>query len=148
MLDLSLAIAHHLLIFGLAAILAMTAALVRPQMTSEQLARVARIDTGYGLIAGLIIVVGVLRVIYGGKGWLFYSSNPFFWAKIAAFVLVGLLSIGPTIAFLRWRKAERQGGELPAPDQIARVRRLILAQLVVFAFIPIFAAAMARGIGL
>ena len=148
MLDLTLAIAHHLAIFGLAAILATEATLVRRGMDVDDVRRVAAIDAWYGLAAGLIIVVGVARVVYGGKGWLFYVSSPFFWAKMAAFAVVGLLSIVPTIAFLRWRRAQKQGGPAPTEGEIANVRRLIVAQLIVFAFIPVFAAMMARGVGL
>ncbi|TIL74004.1 MAG: DUF2214 family protein, partial [Mesorhizobium sp.] len=50
----------------------------------------------------LIIVVGIGRVIYGLKGWEFYVYNWVFWAKMAAFVAVGLLSIIPTVRFASW----------------------------------------------
>jgi putative membrane protein len=36
----------------------------------------------------------------------------------------------------------------PPADQIAKTRRALLLELMVFALIPIFAAAMARGYGL
>ena len=53
------------------------------------------------VLAMLIIVVGVGRVLFGLKGWEFYVYNWAFWAKMAAFALVGLLSIQPTIRLHR-----------------------------------------------
>jgi putative membrane protein len=49
-------------------------------------------------------VVGFSRAIYAAKGWAYHETNGFFWAKIAAFVAVGLLSIIPTIQIIRWRR--------------------------------------------
>ena len=72
----------------------------------------------------------------------------FFWAKIAAFVAVALLSIVPTIQIIRWRRAlTADAAVLPAAPDIAGVRRFMWAEVVFFAFIPAFAAAMARGYG-
>src|SRR3546814_6435007 len=34
--------------------------------------------------------------------------NPWFHAKIGLFIIIGLCSIPPTLAFLRWRKQARQ----------------------------------------
>jgi putative membrane protein len=72
----------------------------------------------------------------------------FFWAKLGAFAAVGLLSIMPTVEFIRWRKAI--SGNLPfspAPHGIRNVRRVLFAEAILFALIPAFAAAMARGYG-
>ena len=38
-------------------------------------------------------------------------------------------------------------GALPLPEKIALMRRFIWAEVVIFALIPVFAAAMARGLG-
>jgi putative membrane protein len=62
---------------------------------------------------------------------------------------VGLLSIQPTIAILKWRKAAAADPAFaPSDAEVAKVRKVMLAELLVFALIPIFAAAMARGYGL
>jgi putative membrane protein len=77
-----------------------------------------------------------------------YQTNGFFWAKIAAFVAVALLSIIPTIQIIRWRRAlKADAAFLPAAPDIAGVRRFLWAKAAFFAFIPTFAAAMARGYG-
>jgi putative membrane protein len=137
---------HHLLIFLLAGILAFEVGVIRLSMKGEDVLRVARVDTWYGILAGAILVVGFLRAIYAAKGWAHYEVNGFFWAKIAAFALVGLLSIIPTIQIIRWRRALKDAAFLPAAPDITRVRRYLWAEVVFFAFIPVFAAAMARGL--
>jgi putative membrane protein len=145
MVDLSLAILHHVLIFALAAVIASEATLVRPGMSGPEVRRVASIDRAYGALASLIIVVGVCRVVFGAKGWDYYVVNPWFWAKMITFGMVGLLSIRPTLAFLGWRKAQTSNpAALPPPAELAGVRRLVLAQAGLFLLIPAFAAAMAR----
>lgn len=148
MLDLVLAIGHHLLIFALAAILTTEVVLVRPGMTGDDLRRVAAVDLWYGLVAGLIIAVGVARLAFAAKGWAFYAHNPWFHAKMAAFLAVGLLSVYPTISYLKWNRARKAGGPAPSDTALRLVRRLVLAQAAAFAFIPVFAAAMARNLSL
>ncbi len=149
MLDLVLAILHHLLILSLAGLLTAGFVLVRPGVTGAGLKTLGGIDASYGGTAVLILVVGFCRVFLGAKGSAFYLENPVFWAKIAAFGVVGLLSIAPTIAILKWRKqAKVDPAFAPSDAEVAKVRKVMLAELLVFALIPIFAAAMARGYGL
>jgi putative membrane protein len=146
--DLTLAIAHHLLIFLLAGILAFEIGVIRLSMKREDIVRVERVDTWYGILAAAIIVVGFSRAIFAAKGWAYYSVNMFFWAKMAAFAAVGLLSIAPTIRIIRWRRALKQNaGFAPAAPDIHNVRRYLWVEAAFFAFIPAFAAAMARGYG-
>ena len=147
MTDLLLAILHHLLIFLLAAILAAEWVLVRPGLSGGGLKLLANIDGAYGGVALAIIVIGAGRVYFGLKGWEFYVFNPLFWAKMGAFVTVGLLSIRPTTRIIAWRKSSDNDAHRVAADEILAVRPWIKAEIAVFALIPIFAAAMARGIG-
>jgi len=143
MLDLTLACLHHLLIFSVFAALLAEFLLLRPGIDAAALGRVARIDLLYGIQATLVLIVGLLRAIYAGKGWAYYSHNGFFWAKLATFVIIGLLSIPPTLAFMRWRRS----GRLPDDTAVRAVRRLMHYELALFVLLPIFAAAMARGYG-
>src|ERR1700760_4904763 len=101
--DLLFAIGHHLLIFALAGIIAYEFAVERATMTATDIKRVGAVDLWYGVLAGLILIVGFARANYAAKGWAYYSHNHFFWAKIGTFALVGILSIWPTIQFIRWR---------------------------------------------
>jgi putative membrane protein len=144
--DLALAIGHHILIFALAGVLAFEIGAIRPGMRGADIGRVARVDLWYGILAALIVIVGFTRAIYAAKGWAYYSVNAFFWAKIGTFALVGLLSIVPTVALLRWRRAAaKDPAFVPA---VGTVRRFLWAEAAFFALIPAFAAAMARGYGM
>ena len=146
--DLLFAIGHHLLIFALAGIIAYEFAVVRQTMTAADITRVGAVDLWYGILAGLILIVGFARAYYAAKGWEYYSHNHFFWAKIGTFALVGILSIWPTIQFIRWRGAlKKDPAAMPSPGAISTARGFIWAEVFLFALIPVFAAAMARGYG-
>jgi len=146
--DLLLAIVHHLLVFSLAAVLAVEVATVRPGIGANEIRRLSTLDRFYGVIAGLIVVVGVLRVYFGAKGPEYYLANHAFWGKIAAFVVVGLLSVPPTLRFVAWRRSlNGDTGFRPGETEIRRVRRFLWGEVAVFPLILIFAAAMARGYG-
>lgn len=145
MTDLILAIFHHLLVFGLVVALAMEKALVRPAMTSADARKVAGIDIGYGVTAGLVTVIGVCRVIFGAKGADYYLHNPFFWAKMASFLMVGLLSLPPTLRFLAWRtQLKADAAFVPPAAEIDRLSRFLKLEGGFILLILVFAAAMAR----
>jgi len=143
MLDLAFAIGHHLLIFALFGVLFAELIAVRKGMDSAMVSRIAAVDLWYGILAALILIVGFSRAVFAAKGWTYYQHNGFFWAKIVTFAVVGLLSVPPTIRFIQWRKA----GISPSDDQVKSVRRYLHAEVVLFALLPMFAAAMARGYG-
>ena len=143
--DLLLAAGHHLLVFGLVAMLVAEAVLLRGALDPPTLRRLARLDAGYGACAGLLLVVGLCRIAFGVKGHDFYLHNPWFHAKLGAFLLVGLLSLLPTVRFLRWRRALRADPDFaPAADEQPRLRRVLRLELALVALIFVLAAAMAR----
>ena len=143
--DLLLASLHHLLFFGLVAMLVSEATLLRGTVDATAVQRLAKLDAGYGIAAGLLLVAGLARVFYGIKGYDFYLHNPWFHAKLGCFVLVGLLSILPTIRFLRWRKQMRADAAfVPPASEVASMARLVRFELVLVAAILVFAAMMAR----
>jgi putative membrane protein len=147
--DLVLAIGHHLLVFALAGILAFEIAVVRIDLSDKDVLRIARVDLWYGIIAAVILVVGFSRVFFAAKGWAYYSHNLLFWAKIGTFAVIGLLSIGPTVSILRWR---REFAASPAfsidADELRRIRLVLFTEAGLFALLPAFAAGMARGYGM
>jgi putative membrane protein len=142
-LDLVLAILHHLFVFALFAVLIAEFVSVRRGMDATAVTRVQVIDAWYGVLAALILIVGFSRAIFAAKGWEYYAHNAFFWAKIGTFVVIGLLSIPPTLAFLRWRRKSTS----PTDADVAKVRPYLWIQVALFALLPAFAAAMARGYG-
>jgi putative membrane protein len=143
MLDLIMAILHHLVVFALFAILLAEFVSVRRGMDAATVARVVAADPWYGVLAGLVVVVGFARAIFAAKGWDYYLHNAFFWAKIGTFVVIGLLSVPPTLEFLKWRRT----GTAPPDEGVARVRRYLWIEVALFAPLLAFAAAMARGYG-
>lgn len=149
MTELVLAIGHHVLVFSLAGVLAAELALLRPGISGRQLWRVARLDMAYGILAALILGTGFARVFFGGTGAAFYLHNPVFWAKIGAFALVGILSIPPTVRLFVWRRElEKTSAFVPDAGAISSLRRYMYLEAAVFLLIPMFAALMARGVGL
>ena len=146
--DAWLAIAHHLAVFGVFAVLVAEWAIVRPGMQAGDIRRLGRIDAAYGAVAALVLLAGVSRVIWGDKPVDFYLENPVFWFKMGAFASVGLMSIRPTIRYIGWRKGlDGDAGALPAAAEVDSARRAIHWQLGTFTAIPALAAVMARGIG-
>lgn len=93
----------------------------------------------------MILVTGILRVIYFGKGTDYYLNNPFFYTKIAIFILVSLLSLYPTFTFIFWFKdlSNEQAPKLEL-SQVNRISWLIKGELFGFILIPFLAAVMAR----
>jgi putative membrane protein len=145
MTDLWLAIAHHIVVFGLVIMLASESALVRQGLGAAEVKRLAGLDIGYGVTAVLIIVIGIHRVIFGAKGYVYYVENFWFWAKMASFALIAILSIVPTLRIRAWRKALKDDPTaLPAAADIAHVRGHIRLQILLVFAVVSFAAIMAR----
>jgi putative membrane protein len=109
--------------------------------------RLARIDAIYGLSAMLVLATGFARIFWGIKGSGYYWSNWLLYTKLALFVATALLSIPPTLQFIRWRKQLRADGTLPDAEQIRRVRRLVMVQAHIVPIIPLAAVFLARGFG-
>jgi putative membrane protein len=121
------------------------ATMLRGPLQADAIPRIAKLDAGYGACAGALLVVGLCRVFMGIKGADFYLHNPWFHAKIGTFVLVGLLSIIPTVRYARWRKAQRtNAGFVPDAGALARTRTILRIELAGLAVIFVLAAAMAR----
>lgn len=147
-IGLLLAIAHHLAVFTLVGIIAAEFALLRPGIAGTRLNQLARIDGAYGAAATIVLVVGFTRVFFGGVDASYYLTNFAFWAKMAAFLVVGLLSIQPTLALVRWRKRlASEPDYTPPASEIAASRKFVHGEVAILVLIPIFAAAMARGYG-
>ena len=102
--------------------------------------RLALADMVVGISAGVLLVVGLLRVFYFEKGAGFYFHNAAFIAKLALFVVVAALSIYPTLKFLAWRKGIEA-------SSVPKIRRILHLELVGVVLILLCAALMARGIG-
>jgi putative membrane protein len=139
---------HHGAAFMLFASLVVERVLTRDELTVANARRVLDADRIFGIAAGVLLVVGMLRVAFFEKGAAYYWHSAPFIAKLSLFVIVGLLSIYPTVEFLKWRKPLREG-VLPvvSSEKLEKIRRLIGMELGAVMLIIANAALMARGIG-
>jgi putative membrane protein len=139
---------HHFAAFTLVSALAIEHVLVREALTLQSARRLRTTDSVFGIAAGVLLAVGLLRVAHFEKGAAYYFHDAFFIAKLSLFLVVGLLSILPTIEFISWRKALERG-EVPsvAPQRMRLLRRLIHAELGCVVLILFCAAFMAKGMG-
>jgi putative membrane protein len=145
--DALLHYAHFLCIFLLASLLAGELFLFRRVLPVGMLRQLQIVDRFYGIVAGLVILTGISLLLFGLKGPAFYLHNPVFWTKMALFLVVALLSIPGTIAYLRWSRSESAHGSVMLSDaEYGRIRGLLWTQVGVFAFIPLCAAFMANGL--
>ena len=148
LIDAVLAWIHFVLAFVLVGALVAEANILRLPVDKRVANLLVRIDRSYGVAAGLLIAAGVSRVIWGAKGWAYYQSEPFFWAKMATFAIVGLLSISPTLTFLRWRRAAEANATIVAPEvEVNRTRRYVMGEVHLIVLLLLFAVLMSRGIG-
>ena len=139
---------HHLFAFTLTACLVYEFIAYRKDMTVEEARRIQRVDLVYGISAGLLLVVGLMRVFFFEKGVNFYIHSPFFWVKMAAFSIVGLLSIDPTIRYIRWNQILRENTVPEISYAVYKRTRVFLWLEMMGIVIILFSAAMmARGIG-
>jgi putative membrane protein len=140
---------HHIAAFTLFAALVVELILIREVLTVGTARRLQVADMVFGISAGVLIVVGLLRVFYFEKGATYYFHTWTFIAKLALFVIIGLVSIVPTLEFLSWRKAVKQG-QVPSvsPDKVRALRSIIHWELVGIVVIILMAALMAKGVGL
>jgi len=143
-----LAYAHILAILMTATFLASEAALCRQEwMSAAVVERLARVDLLYGISALALLATGLARTWWGMKGAGWYWSQPLLHAKVTLFVVIGLMSIGPTARFLRWRRQLRATGALPPEHEVRATRRLVMIEAHLLAVIPLLAVFLARGVG-
>lgn len=144
-----LAFVHHIAAFTLFAALVVELILIREVLTLGTARRLQIADMVFGIAAGVLLVVGLLRVYYFEKGATYYFHTWTFIAKLSLFVLVGLASIVPTLEFLSWRRAVK-GGQAPSlsPERLRTLRSIIHWELVGVVMIILMAALMAKGVGL
>lgn len=143
-----LAYAHLLAILTMVVFLASEAALCRAEwLNAAVVQRLGRLDAIYGVASVAVLVTGLLRVFMGAKGAAWYAANPLLYLKFGLFVVIGLLSIKPTLTFIRWRRELQATGSLPGADAVRQTRKLILVQAHILPFVPLAAVFLARGYG-
>ena len=146
--DAGLAWLHFIFAFIIVGALSAELFMLRMPVTAPVALRIVRADMFYGVGSILLVIAGASRVLWGAKGWDFYQAEPFFWAKMGTFVIIGLLSIAPTRIFLRWAKAAKAEAAFVAPEaEVKAARRWVMIEVHLIALLLLFASLMARGIG-
>jgi len=147
-LEALLAYAHFLAILTLVVFISSEAALCRPEWLNAKIVeRLALVDRVYGIAAGAVLLTGLARTWWGIKGTAWYWHNGLLHLKLALFIAIGLMSIKPTIMFIRWRKELQASGSLPDEAQVRTARKWVMAQAHLIALIPLVAVFLARGFG-
>jgi putative membrane protein len=144
-----MAFLHHLAAFTLTAVIIYEHTTFRRDLSLTDARRIQKMDMLYGISAGVVLTVGLLRVFYFEKGAPFYAQNWFFWIKMAGFALAALLSVYPTIRFVSWNKflARDQAPEISEQDA-SRIKLFLRLEMAVIGLILFSAAMMARGVGM
>lgn len=143
-LEIILRYLHFISIFAIVSSLVSEHLLLKKELTRAEVARLSRIDAVYG-IAAIILVAAALTLWLGsiGKPAIFYSKNWIFQTKLTLFVIVGLLSIHPTVFFIKNRKGN--------PAEIVEIPRsvfwMLRFELLLLFIIPLLAGLMAHGVG-
>lgn len=143
-----MAFLHHLAAFTVVGALVAEVVLFKPPLTVVQARRLQRADSIFGLAAVVLLVVGLLRVFFFEKGAGYYFADAFFLTKLVAFIVAAIISIYPTVLFLSWSKALKDGiaPDISA-DKIRRARMCLMWELTAIVVILFCAPLMARGFG-
>ncbi len=144
-IEILLRYAHFISIFTIVGSLISGHLLLKKEMTRLEISRLARIDAVYGIAAISLLAAGLTLWLGGiGKPTVFYTKNWIFHTKLTCFIFIGLLSIYPTMFFIKNRKGN--------PTEIVRTPQLIFwmlrFELLLLFIIPLLAGLMAKGIGL
>ena len=140
------AFGHFFAFFALTAALVLQLTLITDSISVATARRIQRADRVYGMTAILVLIFGFLRVFYFDKGSDYYFNNNFFLIKLGLLVVVGLISIYPTVFYLRWNSKLKLDIAPELSDRtVQRLRKIIHTELVVIIGILFCASLMAKG---
>jgi putative membrane protein len=119
--------------------------LLKPEMDVAQARTLQRLDIVYGASATIVLVTGLLRMFLE-KGPAYYNHHIAFHILFGLFVIAALLSIYPTIVFLRWRADTKAGrGQQLAAAQFGKIQIIVRVEMTLLLLAPFFATWMAHG---
>ena len=145
--DAVLAYLHFISIFLLFSFMVTEAMMMRGALDADSVRLLGRVDLWYLGAAIAVLATGFLRLMFGAKGPDFYLTAWPIYAKVGLFVLVGVISVGPTIRFVRWRRMfERDAAWRVPDDERKATRRTIMIEMHIAALIPLVAMIMSRGL--
>jgi putative membrane protein len=140
---------HFFSIMLLSGLLVTQFALCSRDLQPPHVQTLARVDMFYLAAAVLAFATGLARLFVAERDASFYFMNPVFYIKVALFLAMVLISVMPTLQFIRWNRALKTGeGRVLRGVDIETARRYIALEILLLACIPLVAVLMARGIGL
>ena len=143
-----IAFLHHLAFVAIMLMLSVEMLTLKQPLTLSSARKIQIYDAIYGASAVLVLILGGLRVMYFEKGADYYMHSAPFIAKIIFFMIVGVISIHPTLTFIKWGKSLKQGIVPKVSDvQKRKIRMIIHVELTLLALMILCAALMAKGIG-
>jgi putative membrane protein len=146
-LDAILAYLHFTAIFVLFAFLVAEIVIFRGPLDPWSIRLLGRLDLWYFGAAAAVLATGIARLLFGAKGPGFYLTGWPIYVKLALFLAVGLISIGPSVRFIRWRRSLERDSQWRVPEaERAKVRRALMIEVHLAALIPLVAVIMARGL--
>jgi putative membrane protein len=123
---------HHLAAFTVVAALVIELVLTKDDIVVKNARKIVLADLAFGVSAGVVLVVGLLRVVYFEKSTFYRFHSVPFVAKLSLFLTVGLLSIHLTREFFSWRTSVKEGQASAVTDRKMRaIRSIILWELPV-----------------
>lgn len=143
MADIIVRYLHFIGIIFLSATLIFEYFLLKENMSNENFKRVCRIDAIYGLSALIVLIAGSLLWFVVGKEASFYTSNLLFHIKLTLFLLIGILSISPTIYFIKNRNTQESIISVPR-----KIITFVKIEVLLLLLIPLLATLVANGYGL
>lgn len=148
MRDLLLTYLHYVALLVTYSLLVAELALLQLPAQPGRWRVLSRLDLGYFIGAGAVLATGLARLFLGFKPALYYWHDTWFHALWITFLLIGLISIVPTVSFMRWAKAERaEPGFTPPAKALRHARGHVILEILLFSIAPLFAVLMARGYG-
>lgn len=139
---------HHIAAFVLISALAIELVLLRETLSLTIARKLRAADMVYGIAAGVVLVVGLIRVFYLEKGPSYYFGNVPFMIKLTLFIMIALLSIYPTREFLSWRRFLGKGrAPVMSAGTVQRLKLTVRLELFAAAALILCAVLMARGAG-
>lgn len=146
-LDAILAYLHFTAVFLLFSFMVVETMMMRGPLDAASVRVLGRVDIWFFGSAIAALVTGFLRLVWGAKGPDFYLASWPIYVKVALFLAVGIISVGPTLRFIRWRRMLERDPAWKVPDGERRlVRRLIMVEVHLAALIPLVAVVMSRGL--
>lgn len=136
---------HYMSIMLLLASLLGEHLILKQELTAAQATTIQRLDIVYGASAAIVLATGIWRMFLE-KGTAYYNHQMAFHILYTIFFIVGLLSIYPTMVFLRWRSATREGrGQQLASNQFKKIQMILRVEMSLLLLAPFFATWMAHG---